>query len=66
MGNRFANEFYANISADGELGTCFNKECGRVILKEMPCIVKAIKDKNPADLLKCGITKADVSWSKRF
>ncbi|CAF9927891.1 MAG: hypothetical protein HETSPECPRED_006696 [Heterodermia speciosa] len=58
LGNRFANEFYANISGDGELGSCFS--CAGTILKEMPCVVKAIRDKNPRELLNCGITKADL------
>ncbi|KAL8789109.1 MAG: hypothetical protein Q9195_006975 [Heterodermia aff. obscurata] len=57
-GNRFANEFYANISADGELGSCFS--CVPTVVKELPCVYKAIKDKNPGEILNCGITKADL------
>ncbi|KAL9609071.1 MAG: hypothetical protein Q9167_006136 [Letrouitia subvulpina] len=61
LGNRFANEFYANISADGDLGKCIGIGCGATLVKELPCIYKAIKDKDLGELLKCGITKLDVS-----
>lgn len=56
VGNRFANEFYANISSDRDLGSCFNVGCGATILKELPCIYKAIKDGSLDEhLLKCGL-----------
>ena len=61
MGNRFANEFYANISSDGELGSCLNIGCAGTFVKELPCVALAIKNRDPRELLKCGVTKADVN-----
>ena len=60
VGNRFANEFYAKNSSDGDLGSCFNIGCDATVLKELPCIYKAITDGNLDDLLKCGLGKPDV------
>ena len=60
VGTTFANPFYANISADGELGSCF--PCMGTIVKEVPCIAKFLKTRDWKDLLKCGVSKADVSY----
>jgi hypothetical protein len=57
-GPRFANELLANITQDGELGSCWS--CVNTIIKESPCIYKAIREQKLSDLLQCGVGKADV------
>ncbi|KAK3935785.1 hypothetical protein QBC46DRAFT_412697 [Diplogelasinospora grovesii] len=59
VGNRFANEFYANISHDGKPGSCF--KCLSTIYKESPCVYRAIKaHRFLPELLQCGVRKADI------
>jgi hypothetical protein len=57
VGTRFTNPLYAPLS-NTSLSSCWG--CLVTVAEEVPCILEAIAEGNPALLLDCGVTKDDV------
>lgn len=56
-GPRFTNALYAP-DTNGSVGGCFG--CLVTVAREIPCIYEAIKNKDPKDLLNCGVSKSGI------
>lgn len=63
-GPRFANELYQDLSGTTvDAASCWGG-CALTVVKSLPCIYQAIKDKNPSEVLRC-VSKNSVSSRRK-